>query len=51
MLRKGCRIANAGEFTLRAFLNGKMDLSQVPDNKTRKDRIFETYKIGNLLHR
>jgi tRNA modification GTPase len=27
-LRNGCRIANAGEFTLRAFLNGKMDLSQ-----------------------
>jgi len=28
LLRKGCRVANAGEFTLRAFLNGKMDLSQ-----------------------
>ncbi|MCD2259453.1 tRNA uridine-5-carboxymethylaminomethyl(34) synthesis GTPase MnmE [Psychroserpens luteolus] len=27
-LRKGCRMANAGEFTLRAFLNGKLDLSQ-----------------------
>lgn len=27
-LRKGCRMAKAGEFTLRAFLNGKMDLSQ-----------------------
>lgn len=27
-LRKGCRMANAGEYTLRAFLNGKMDLSQ-----------------------
>ena len=27
-LRNGCRTANAGEFTLRAFLNGKMDLSQ-----------------------
>jgi len=27
-LRKGCRIAQPGEFTLRAFLNGKMDLSQ-----------------------
>ncbi|NNE78276.1 MAG: tRNA uridine-5-carboxymethylaminomethyl(34) synthesis GTPase MnmE [Pricia sp.] len=27
-LRKGCRMANAGEFTLRAFLNGKVDLSQ-----------------------
>lgn len=27
-LRQGCRMANAGEFTLRAFLNGKLDLSQ-----------------------
>lgn len=28
LLRKGCRMAQAGEFTLRAFLNGKLDLSQ-----------------------
>ena len=28
LLRKGCRSAQPGEFTLRAFLNGKMDLSQ-----------------------
>ncbi|MEH0007598.1 MAG: tRNA uridine-5-carboxymethylaminomethyl(34) synthesis GTPase MnmE [Flavobacteriales bacterium] len=27
-LRNGLRMADAGEFTLRAFLNGKMDLSQ-----------------------
>jgi len=27
-LKNGVRHANAGEFTLRAFLNGKMDLSQ-----------------------
>jgi tRNA modification GTPase len=27
-LRNGCRTADAGEFTLRAFLNGKIDLSQ-----------------------
>lgn len=27
-LRNGCRMASAGEFTMRAFLNGKMDLSQ-----------------------
>ena len=27
-LRQGCRMASAGEFTLRAFLNGKLDLSQ-----------------------
>jgi len=28
LLNKGARIANPGEFTLRAFLNGKFDLSQ-----------------------
>jgi len=28
LIRNGCRAAQAGEFTLRAFLNGKMDLSQ-----------------------
>nr|WP_315218780.1 tRNA uridine-5-carboxymethylaminomethyl(34) synthesis GTPase MnmE [uncultured Flavobacterium sp.] len=28
LLRQGCRMANPGEFTLRAFLNGKLDLSQ-----------------------
>ncbi|MFY7740027.1 MAG: tRNA uridine-5-carboxymethylaminomethyl(34) synthesis GTPase MnmE [Flavobacterium sp.] len=28
LLRKSCRMAQAGEFTLRAFLNGKLDLSQ-----------------------
>lgn len=27
-IKKGCRMAQPGEFTLRAFLNGKMDLSQ-----------------------
>ena len=28
LLQKGARLARPGEFTLRAFLNGKMDLSQ-----------------------
>jgi tRNA modification GTPase len=28
LIRKGARSAKAGEFTLRAFLNGQMDLSQ-----------------------
>ena len=28
LLRKGSRMATAGEFTLQSFLNGKMDLSQ-----------------------
>lgn len=28
LIRRGCRAAEPGEFTLRAFMNGKMDLSQ-----------------------
>lgn len=28
LIHKGCRLAQPGEFTQRAFLNGKMDLSQ-----------------------
>lgn len=28
LIKYGARMANAGEFTLRAFLNGKMDLTQ-----------------------
>lgn len=28
LISKGCRLANPGEYTQRAFLNGKMDLSQ-----------------------
>lgn len=28
LIEKGCRYADAGEFTMRAFLNGKFDLSQ-----------------------
>ena len=28
LIRKGARAAKAGEFTLRAFLNGRLDLSQ-----------------------
>lgn len=28
LISKGCRMAEPGEFTMRAFLNGKMDLSQ-----------------------
>lgn len=28
LIRYGARMANAGEFSLRAFLNGKFDLSQ-----------------------
>jgi tRNA modification GTPase len=28
LLKNGCRMAEPGEFTMRAFLNGKLDLSQ-----------------------
>lgn len=28
LLKNGCRLANPGEFTMRAYFNGKMDLSQ-----------------------
>lgn len=28
LVEKGCRMANPGEYTMRAYLNGKMDLSQ-----------------------
>ncbi len=28
LLQKGCRLADPGEFTMRAFMNGKMDLPQ-----------------------
>jgi len=28
LVRKGCRLAEPGEFSMRSFLNGKMDLSQ-----------------------
>ncbi len=28
LVEKGCRLAQAGEYTLRAFVNGKLDLSQ-----------------------
>ena len=28
LLEQGCRMANPGEFTMRAFMHGKMDLSQ-----------------------
>ncbi len=28
LVKNGCRMANPGEYTMRAYLNGKMDLSQ-----------------------
>jgi tRNA modification GTPase len=46
LLSRGCQMAEPGEFTRRAFLNGKMDLSQaeaVMDLiRARSDRALET---------
>lgn len=48
-LKNECRIANPGEFTQRAFLNGKMDLTQA---EAVADIISSKSKIGvkNSLH-
>lgn len=45
-LRKGARMAQAGEFTLRAFLNGKMDLSQA---EAVADLIFSDSEASHQL--
>lgn len=52
LIRSGCRQARRGEFTLRAFLNGKMDLSQAEavadliaaDNKASHDMAMSQLK-------
>ena len=45
LLARGCRLAEPGEFTRRAFLNGKMDLSQAEAVaqliQARSDRALE----------
>ena len=46
VIRNGARLAEPGEFTRRAFLNGRLDLSQaeavIDLIKARTDRTFET---------
>lgn len=47
LVEHGCRMANPGEYTQRAFLNGKMDLSQaeaVADLIASKNKV--THKIA-----
>ena len=47
----GCRMAKPGEFTMRAFLNGKMDLSQaeaVADLITAKNEATHRLAISHL---
>lgn len=43
LIQSGCRLAEPGEFTKRAFLNGKMDLTQV---EAVADLIHSTSQIG-----
>ncbi len=45
-IKKGARLAQPGEFTLRAFLNGKMDLSQA---EAVADLIASTSESGHSV--
>ena len=54
LLRKGAKMAQAGEFTLRAFLNGKLDLSQsvteiMPLEKAAEALDKLANKVGNPI--
>ena len=42
LLKNGCRLAEPGEFTKRAYLNGRIDLA-------RADSINDLIKAGNLV--
>ena len=46
LVQNGCRMANHGEFTQRAYLNGKMDLSQA---EAVADLIASTNKASHQL--
>lgn len=46
LVKNGCRMANPGEFTMRAYLNGKMDLSQA---EAVADIIASTNKVTHQL--
>ena len=46
LLKKGCRLAEAGEFTKRAFLNGRIDLTQAD---AIMDKINAKTEIQNRL--
>ncbi len=55
---QGCRIAKPGEFTQRAYLNGKMDLSQaeavadlIAASSAASHRIALNQLRGNISHR
>ena len=46
LMRHGCRMAEPGEFTMRAYLNGKMDLSQA---EAVADLIASTNRASHQL--
>lgn len=51
LVSRGCRMARGGEYTQRAFLNGKMDLSQaeaVADLITSSSRVSHRLAISQL---
>jgi len=60
LVARGCRLAEPGEFTRRAFLNGKLDLSQaeavVQVIRARSDRALEAARrqlagsVGNVVN-
>ena len=60
LLERGCRLAEPGEFTRRAFLNGKLDLSQaeavVQLIQARSDRALEAARrqlagsVGDMVN-
>ena len=54
LISKGARMAQPGEFTLRAFLNGKMDLSQaeaVADLIASKSKSFHKVAMNQMKGR
>jgi len=46
LIQQGCRMAQPGEFTMRAYLNGKMDLSQA---EAVADLIASTNKVTHHI--
>lgn len=58
LLDEGCKMAGPGEFTQRAFLNGKMDLSQaeavadlIASTNAASHRVAMTQMRGGMSHR
>lgn len=55
LLEKGCRLAEPGEFTKRAFLNGRIDLTQAEsvndliNAKTDQARVLALNNLGGSL--